>query len=149
MTRSVLLSVKPKHARSLMAGTKTAEVRRRFPDIASGTVIYVYSSSPERAIIGTLRSTAVHRRGPDEVWEQFKETIEIDERYLDDYLTDAEEAVIVEVSAPKPWKVPISLAQLRELIGVEPPQSYRYLTQEQVTVLESGVQPTCGVRKGV
>ena len=146
MTRSVLLSVKPKHAQSLMAGTKTAEVRRRFPDIATGTLIYVYSSSPERAIIGTLRSEAVHRRGPDEVWEQFKGTIDIDERYLDDYLTNAEEAVVVEVSAPKPWNIPIPLAQLRELIGVEPPQSYRYLTKEQATVLESGVELSGSLR---
>ena len=32
MTRAVLLSVKPQYAKALMAGTKTAEVRRRFPD---------------------------------------------------------------------------------------------------------------------
>jgi predicted transcriptional regulator len=141
VTRSVLLSVKPKFARSLMAGTKTAEVRRRFPDIAAGTLIYVYSSSPERAIVGTLRSEGVHRRGPNEVWEQFKEIIDIDERYLHDYLVNVDEAVVVEVSAPQPWNVPVSLAQLRELLGVEPPQSYRYLTEEQGSLLESGGGP--------
>lgn len=140
MNRSVLLSVKPKYAQSLMAGTKTAEVRRRFPDIAAGTLIYVYSSSPQRAIIGTLRSEEIHRRGPAEVWEQFNKVIDIDRANLNDYLANTDEAVVLEVSTPEPWHVPLPLSKLRELIGLEPPQSFRYLSEDQASVLQSGAR---------
>ena len=58
MSRVLMLSVRPRFARALLAGTKTAEIRRRFPDVPVGTTVVLYSSSPERALLGTMRVSA-------------------------------------------------------------------------------------------
>jgi predicted transcriptional regulator len=134
--RAVLLSVQPEFAKTLLAGTKTAEVRRRFPDQPDGTVVYVCSSSPDKQLLGTLRTTAVHRCRPNSVWDRFRDTIGISRAYLNDYLDGATEAVIIEMRDPVKWERPISLGELRTHISVEPPQSFRYLSDEQVTELD-------------
>ncbi|WIB77984.1 ASCH domain-containing protein [Curtobacterium sp. MCPF17_002] len=135
--RSVLLSVRPEFADALLAGTKTAEVRRRFPAIAVGTTLYVYASSPSKQVIGTLRTSAVHRVPRQTVWDRFKRMIGIDRRYLDAYLHGVEHAAIIEVDTPSTWTRPVSLAELRAHVAVEPPQSYRYLNISQAAQLES------------
>ena len=135
--RSVLLSVRPQFARALLNGTKTAEVRRRFPELAAGTVLYVYASSPSKQVIGTLRTTAVHRVPPRTVWGRFARMIGIDRGYLDAYLHGVDRASIIEVGAPETWLRPVTLHELRLHVAVEPPQSYRYLSDAQAAQLES------------
>lgn len=135
--RSVLLSVRPEFANALLSGAKTAEVRRRFPSIAAGTILYVYASSPYKQVMGTLRAAAVHRVPPPTVWDRFKQMIGIDRRYLDAYLDGVENASIIEVDMPSIWVRPVTLRELRIHVDVEPPQSYRYLDDLQAAQLES------------
>lgn len=134
MTKRVLLSVRPRFARGLVAGTKTAEVRRRFPELDANTEIYVYSSSPDRAVIGVVTLSEISRIAPADVWRQFSTEIEIDETDLDDYLAGVDYAAIIRVEGAVSWDRWVPLQQLRSL-GLEPAQSYRYLTAEQATAL--------------
>lgn len=137
MTRALFLSVKPRYARSILEGRKTAEVRRRFPDVPAGTVVVLYSSSPERAVLGTVRVKQTVRVEPSEVWERFSESINIDKEALAEYLAGAEASTVLEVEEPKTWNRPVPLRLLRDLLGVEPPQSFRYLVPEQVAMIQS------------
>ncbi|CAN0590793.1 unnamed protein product, partial [Ectocarpus sp. 12 AP-2014] len=51
--RDVVLSIRPKYSSRIIAGEKTVELRRRFPASApKGTIAYIYSTSPERAMVG-------------------------------------------------------------------------------------------------
>ncbi len=132
---AILLSVRPVYAAGLLAGTKTAEVRRRFPDQPPGTMIYVYSSSPERAVLGTLRLDAIDRPASADVWLRYRDRIQISRPSLEEYLSDCDEAAILQVSEPTTWQVPVSLIALREVVGIEPPQSFRYLHDHHRRVL--------------
>ena len=124
---AILLSVRPVYASGLLAGTKTAEVRRRFPEQSAGTTIYVYSSTPERAVVGTLRLDGIDRPAVGDVWQQYEHRIQISRPALEEYLADCEHAAILRVSKPVVWAAPMPLRQLRDVVGVEPPQSFRYL----------------------
>lgn len=137
MNRSLLLSVKPQYARALLAGSKTAEVRRKFPDVPNGTIIVLYSSSPERAVVGTVRLRRLVRIAPDKVWDTYSDEIEIDRGSLDEYLTGAASSAVLEVDSPKAWQQPISLAMLRAHAQLEPPQSFRYLAESQLAAIHS------------
>lgn len=140
---SILLSVRPTFARALMDGTKTAEVRRRFPAQPAGSRLFVYSSSPDRAVIGTLRLDSIDRPNSQDVWRLYAHQIEIDEEPLDLYLEDTASAAILHVSEPALWNRPVPLSQLRSRIFLEPPQSFRYLTIAQSNDLERlGAMPT-------
>ncbi|MDQ7876576.1 ASCH domain-containing protein [Microbacterium sp. QXD-8] len=132
---AVLLSVRPRYAHALLAGTKTAEVRRRFPHQPRGTILYLYSSSPERAILGTVRLHAIDRPSADRVWHLYRDQIEIEEAALDDYLSDLDSAAILRVNDSRRWRHPVPLRDVRARLGIEPPQSFRYLTDEHVKTL--------------
>lgn len=133
---AVLLSVRPRYANAILAGTKTAEVRRRFPHQAHGTTLYLYSSTPDRAILGTVKLDGIDRPSADRVWHQYADQIEIGEAALGDYLGESASAAILRVSEPARWQHKVPLGLLRSCLELEPPQSFRYLTDEHVRTLE-------------
>lgn len=132
MTRALLLSIKPQYARAILEGRKTIEVRRKFPTIDPGTTVVLYSSSPEKAILGTVRLKRTMKVNPNSVWGQHRSDIGIDENDLTAYLAGADESTLLEVDCPDSWERPVSLDSLRAVLGIEPPQSFRYLATEQV-----------------
>jgi predicted transcriptional regulator len=127
---AILLSVRPVYAAGLLAGTKTAEVRRRFPEQPAGTTIYVYSSTPDRAVVGTLQLDGIDRPAARDVWREYEDRIQISRPSLEKYLANCDRAAVLRVSAPVLWSEPLPLHQLRGLVGVEPPQSFRYLDDD-------------------
>lgn len=136
MKRSVLLSIRPRYARSLLAGTKTAEVRRRFPKLPSGTKLFVYSSSPDRAVLGTLLLDETESCLTGDVWGRFRSSIDIEKEHLDEYLAGADQASILRVASPRLWLRPVLLEEMRSELKVEPAQSYRYLSDAESSKLE-------------
>lgn len=138
MTRALFLSIKPRYARAILEGRKTVEVRRRFPVVPDGTVIVLYSSSPERAVLGTVRLKRAMRIDANEVWNLHSQAIEISEADLTQYLQGAPESTLLEVEDPNTWNTPVPLSVLRQAIGVEPPQSFRYLEASQIARMRSG-----------
>ncbi len=140
--RSVLLSVRPRFARGLLEGTKTAEVRRRFPSVPAGTELFVYSSTPIRAVLGTLILEGIDLVQASDVWAGFSDRIEIGSSELDTYLAGKREASILGVTSPDLWPNPVPLSRMRERIGLQPPQSWRYLDPEKAEVLRELGQAT-------
>lgn len=134
---AVLLSIRPRYANAILAGTKTAEVRRRFPHQSRGTTLYLYSSTPDRAILGTVQLDGIDRPSADRVWHQYAHQIEIEEAALGDYLAETASAAILRISKPARWQQKVPLGLLRSRLQLEPPQSFRYLTDEHVRALES------------
>lgn len=148
MSRVLLLSVRPRFAHGLLSGTKTAEIRRRFPDIPSGMKVIIYASSPEKAILGTMRVQRVVRSNADDIWRDYSDVIGIERSELSDYLDGARECSVLELDNPELWSRPVQLADLRSALDVEPPQSFRYLTSRQLTRLMSLVNPYQGNDSG-
>lgn len=128
---AVLLSVKPTFARRLLSGHKTAEVRRRFPSVPSGTVVYVYASTPERTVMGAFHLSAVHKDTPEALWERFEAHLDISNEYFNEYLDGRGEAAVIELRLKESWERTVTLEELRAEIGVQPPQSFRYLDAAQ------------------
>lgn len=137
MTRVLLLSVRPRFAHGLLSGTKTAEIRRRFPDIPVGMTVIIYSTSPEKAILGTMRAKQLVRSNADDIWRDYADVIAIGRSELTEYLDGASECSVLELDRPNVWSRPVQLAELRSVLDLEPPQSFRYLTSRQLTTLHS------------
>lgn len=136
MSRALLLSVRPRFAQGLLAGTKTAEVRRRFPEVPEGTTVIVYSSSPEKAVLGTMRTRRLVRSNTEEIWREYSHAIGIGQAELTDYLEGATDCSVLELDTPNLWPHPIGLAELRRQLGIEPAQSFRYLNAKQLSRLQ-------------
>jgi predicted transcriptional regulator len=47
-----LISIRPGYANAILDGTKTIELRRRVPELVSGTRLWIYATRPTAAVVG-------------------------------------------------------------------------------------------------
>jgi predicted transcriptional regulator len=135
MNRALLLSVRPRFAQALLDGTKTAEIRRRFPDVPAGTTVVLYSSSPDKAVLGTMCVESLIRSTAAEIWRDYSEEIGIGEPELTEYLKGASECSVLKLIEPNRWANAVPLHELRRLLHLQPAQSFRYLNNREVAKL--------------
>lgn len=69
MTNAILLSIKPRFARAILAGTKRFEFRRKGFATAPDHVV-IYSTSPEQQIIGWFDVAGIIKDTPEQLWKR-------------------------------------------------------------------------------
>ncbi len=131
----MLLSVHPRFATAILAGTKTVEVRRQRVAAPPGTPVLLYATAPTMAIVGMARIVSVQVASPREVWIASRTSAGISRREYDDYMSGATRASGLSLEEPVAFEVPVPLAALRASGSFHPPQSYRYLTGEDLQKL--------------
>jgi predicted transcriptional regulator len=134
LEQTVLLSVKPAYAELLVAGTKTIELRRRFPeDIARGTTMLIYASSPVQAVIGECVIASVDKLPLKELWAKSSRDAMIPWSDFRAYFSGKDHGYAITVQSAKKYRLAIPLAALSRSAGYEspasPPQSYCYVEQ--------------------
>ncbi len=135
--RDVVLSVRPLYSEKIFDGKKTVELRRRFPVAAPrGTIAYIYSTSPVRAMVGSAAIDNVMKMPVAEIWKTFGKMAKISKADFDDYFYDLKEGFALKISNARPFSRPIGLTELRIRFGFEPPQSFLYAT----TLLRTALQ---------
>lgn len=68
----ILLPIKPQYAHAILEGQKTVEYRKVRPKDNNGVVI-IYSSSPERQVIGEFSYDGIIALSPEELWNVTKD----------------------------------------------------------------------------
>ncbi|MGX1950799.1 ASCH domain-containing protein [Streptomyces anulatus] len=130
--RTMLLSVHPRFATAILAGTKTVEVRRQRVAAPPGTPVLLYATAPTMAIVGLARIASVQVASPREIWSASRTAAGISRREYDAYMSGALQASGLSLEAPVAFESPVPLAALRASGPFHPPQSYRYLTGEDL-----------------
>ncbi|MFE2295639.1 ASCH domain-containing protein [Streptomyces sp. NPDC059452] len=133
--RTMLLSVHPRFATAILAGTKTVEVRRQRVAAPPGTPVLLYATAPTMAIVGLARIASVRVASPREVWTASRTKAGISRREYDEYMSGAIQASGLSLEAPVAFQAPVPLSALRASGSFHPPQSYRYLTGEDLRKL--------------
>jgi predicted transcriptional regulator len=131
----IIISIRPEHVRNIMAGRKTVELRRRFPKALATGVLFIYSSSPEQALVGTARIEQVQRMTPAGLWRRFKDKVCVTRDLFDAYFAGTDEGFGVLLSQPVYFDAPIPISELKERFSFSPPQSYRYLRGSLIGLL--------------
>lgn len=129
--RDVVLSIRPKYASRILAGDKKVELRRRFPASApKGTIAYIYSTSPDRAMVGVTEIKGVKKLAVAEIWDRYSSVAFIEKHDFDSYFEGLDEGFALEFGTVRPFVSPLTLSELRERFGFEPPQSFLYAKQD-------------------
>ena len=128
--RRVVLSIKPEYSSKILAGKKTVELRRRFPMSAKGMTAYIYSTSPQCAIVGTVEINAVDKLQTAEIWKQFGRVALIEKSDFDKYFADVDHGFVLSLVGVNPFHQQISLDVLRKKCNFIPPQSFFYATHD-------------------
>mmetsp|Transcript_29090 Transcript_29090/g.55966 ORF Transcript_29090/g.55966 Transcript_29090/m.55966 type:complete len:265 (+) Transcript_29090:69-863(+) len=125
--RDVVLSIKPEYSTRIITGEKTVELRRRFPVSApNGTLAYIYSTSPERAMVGVAEIAIVRKLSVEDIWSNYSTVACIRRPDFDRYFEGLDQGFALEFANARPFKNPMPLADLRERFSFEPPQSFLY-----------------------
>ncbi len=132
----LLLSIHPRFADAIFAGTKKVELRRRAPRIAKGDEVLVYSTIPTAAVIGTFTVENVTETRLEPLWRRTRATAAVTREQFNSYFDGLETGIGIWVGQVRPFQSPISLWSLRNLWpGFHPPQGFRYLTPQEIELL--------------
>jgi len=125
--RDIVLSIRPQYSEKIVEGRKTVELRRRFPLSAPrGTIAYIYSTSPIRAMVGAAEIRDVLKLPVRQIWDEFEQHACIEKHDFDKYFEGLEYGYVLLFEDAKPFVREIPLEELRSQFGFEPPQSFLY-----------------------
>lgn len=136
--RAMLLSVRPRYAESILAGTKRAEIRRQRPSIPPGTPVIIYATKPLGAVIGTANIDQVCEGSPADLWGQYQQEVGVNREEFDQYLSGICTAYLLLLSGASRLNIPLTLDNMRESADFQPPRSYRYINRSTLRALVNG-----------
>lgn len=131
--RAVLLSIKPRFADQILAGTKRVEFRRSWAKEPVGLIV-IYASSPVQRIVGMVEVQAVVAASPTKLWKACETRGPgLPRKEFMDYFAgkaDGNGILLGKVTAP-----PRPIAPRSVLRDFRAPQSFRYLTNGELRTL--------------
>lgn len=130
---SVILSIKPIYAQAIMSGTKKVEFRKKiFKRLVDK--IFVYSSSPEKKIIGFFTIKEIVENSPEKLWEEFNEVGGIERHDFFNYYQDSKTGFSIKISEVERFKNAIDPTDFFENFFA--PQSFIYLEEKTAQNME-------------
>lgn len=129
--RDIVLSIRPQYSEKILNGLKTVELRRRFPlSISDNSVAYIYSTSPDRALMGSVEIRKVVKSTISSIWNTYHDCMYINRSDFDAYFLGVEHGIAIEVGNPRILPRALGLLELRERCEFKPPRSFHYVTPE-------------------
>src|SRR5665213_479374 len=130
-----IISIHPIYADAILAGKKTIELRRRIPELASGTRLWIYATQPTGAVVGFATIQEVSRAHPKTIWRKHRNGAGVDHDSFKAYFNGTKEAVAI-LRAVARRVGPITMDQLREIRdSFHPPQVLMRLTASEAKAL--------------
>lgn len=112
------------------------ELRRVRPDVAPGTSVLLYASSPTMKLVGRAEVAEVKVAPTSQIWREHGRETGISQSEYIDYFEGLDDAVAIKLVNIRRLDKPRPLQDLRRSIaGFQPPQSYRYLNRTEVSAL--------------
>ena len=139
MPNILLLSIRPEYANKIFDRTKTVELRRVRPRLLNeGDRVVVYVSSPQQAVVGSFKVDNIVEKPVTELWEEVEKLAGISHEDFYDYYQGVRLGVGIFLKDIHRFSQPVELHLLRnKLPNLKPPQSFRYLTDNQFNIVTS------------
>lgn len=138
--RAVLLSIKPKYADLILAGTKTVELRRSWPSNDIGAMV-IYSSAPVQRLTGVALINEIKECDLEALWSVAQAHgggVTYEE--LTEYIDDKKLAYGVMLGKVLPAEVRVDPKSL--FTSFTPPQGFLYLTPQDFQRTMSAMFPS-------
>lgn len=136
-SRAALISIHPEYAEKIFAGKKKLEFRRRWTSRSVET-LFIYATAPVQRIVGFAKIARVTTGTPTQLWRLTHQVNGgISRSKLFAYLGSSMTGVAIELSkvTPMPGGIDPRLCLGR---GFRPPQSFRYLSEKEISQINSG-----------
>ena len=128
----LFIAVKPEYANKLISGKKDIELRKMKPNVQPGDYVIIYASAPVKAVLGFGKVKTIIECTPKCLWESYSNRLGINEQSYLSYYDGYHKAIGIEFDMIKSV-MPIELEELRRVDpNFQPPQIYRYITNEDI-----------------
>lgn len=124
------MSIRTQFIRKILDGSKTFELRRRIFPAPVGRSVVFYSSGKDKAITARGVVARVVEGPPEEIWAELESQLGLSRSEFFDYFDGSAVAYAIELKQVSPLQNPVTLTEMREHHGLEPPQSWRYLRND-------------------
>lgn len=130
---AILLSVKPKFADLIVAGSKRVEFRRAAPSQSVGTIA-LYSSLPVQAIVALVDVNETIEATPSKLWELARDNGGgLTKTELQAYFESKKTGFALMLENVRVFNKPLNPKKIFRVFT--PPQSFRYLTEKELRKL--------------
>lgn len=126
---NAILSIKPKYVKHIIEGTKQFEFRKQ-PLPKNIERVFIYSSAPEKRIIGYFQVSRVFKDTPKNLWSRFnkKAGISLDEFF--EYYDGRQTGYAIGISNLFVLARPID--PYKQFVNFCPPQSFSYVREPKL-----------------
>lgn len=132
----LLLSLQPRYAELIFNEIKKTELRRIRPRVDKGDFLFIYVSSPEKVLLGSCEVKEVIQSSPSNLWQLVNKDSGLKKSEFLEYFNGVSTGYAISIQNVQKFNQPIKLSRLQqEWDGFHPPQSYRYLTIEEVDLI--------------
>ena len=159
LNEGLLMSLKPKYAEAVLAGTKSVEIRRRFSERWAGCHVSLYSSSPKKALVGQATIAKVEKAPPEDIWLRYGTQVACTKHEFDQYTADLGECFAIHLERTKPYSASFAPEYTLSALStsLRPPQSYCALKNNKgwsqavsiATLLDASLPQLSGYRDHV
>lgn len=133
-----LISIRPRFAEMIFAGSKQVELRRVCPSASSGDLALVYVSSPAMELRGSFEVGSILTASPSALWKKIGEKSGITRAEFLAYFKGKKQAHALIIKRVWALPTPVHLKTLRQAKGgFRPPQNFHYLNRSKSQVLAS------------
>lgn len=125
--KALLISIKPKYMNKILSGEKKVELRKSSSKISTGGLVILYSTFPEKAVVGFCFVENIKSDTPQNMWQNVKSFAGISRKDYLEYYSNSRKSCGIFISNVNYLEAPFSLENLRkEIPNFQPPQSYTY-----------------------
>lgn len=112
--REAIISIHGVHSQRILAGSKTVEPRRRFPQMPAGSRLWIYETMPIGAVVGFVTVTNMEAGTAEALWECHSKSIGVAREEFMAYLDGCAKASAISL-ADAHAIAPIALSTLRSI----------------------------------
>jgi predicted transcriptional regulator len=137
-----LISIRPRFAEMIFAGSKQVELRRICPKVSPGDLALVYVSSPAKELRGSFEVGKILTASPSALWKQVGKKSGVTRTEFFAYFKGKKQAHALVIKRAWPLATPVCLRALRKRHGgFRPPQNFHYLNRNNSPLLTSPLVP--------
>jgi predicted transcriptional regulator len=140
--KHLFLPIKPKYAEKILNGTKTVEVRKKYPSLKlqDTTFAFLYATSPVKAVIGYAIIKEVAEYYRETLWVSCGHVLGITSEEYDRYTIGHKKVTGIFLKNPKRLE-PIGFEKLKDF-GIKNFQSFTYVDEILLSLIKIELEKT-------
>lgn len=122
---NALLSINPRHVEAILSGRKLYELRKAIFRRARPKIVYMYSTSPMKKIVGEFVPGEIIADSPERLWVQLGHMSGLERDEFFSYFAGVRKGFAIEIKRVQRFEDPIDPFEM--MPNFRPPQSFCYI----------------------